>query len=187
MFRLWGNWNRENIHVFNLNICRITGENNRSGLLGCTLREIFKSINEKTSVTNYQVKFSYIELYNEVIRDMIGRDTTSSLELREDPEKGLIVVGLNEEMVSCTESIVRMIGNGNKNRMQNPMGQYSSRSHGIYTTVKWECFSFIFCLWNFVIFLHSYECVIMGRMCIMLSSVYHSHLSDMTEIIRRSP
>ena len=75
---------------------------------------------------------SYIEVYNENIRDLlVGSDT--SLELREDPIKGAVVAGVSEVDAVSTADVMALLEKGNKNRMQEPTGanKESSRSHAV--------------------------------------------------------
>lgn len=42
---------------------------------------------------------SFMEIYNEVIKDLIGNseEESSNLEIREDPIKGIYIVGVTEK------------------------------------------------------------------------------------------
>lgn len=42
------------------------------------------------------MRCSYLEIYNEEIRDLLGTDATAKMELREDPDKGVFVDGLTQ-------------------------------------------------------------------------------------------
>eukprot|EP00826_Nyctotherus_ovalis_P058357 TRINITY_DN8012_c0_g1_i13.p1 TRINITY_DN8012_c0_g1~~TRINITY_DN8012_c0_g1_i13.p1 ORF type:complete len:540 (-),score=104.39 TRINITY_DN8012_c0_g1_i13:114-1733(-) len=86
----------------------------------------------KSSERSYRVKFSYMEIYNEVIRDMMGRNPSLPLELREDPSKGLVVAGLVEQMATCGQSVSRMILAGTRNRKLDESNKLSSRSHAVF-------------------------------------------------------
>ena len=41
----------------------------------------------------YLVRASYLEIYNEEIRDLLGKDAKARLELKEHPDKGVYVKG----------------------------------------------------------------------------------------------
>ena len=51
-----------------------------------------------------EVKFlltaSYLEIYNEEVRDLLGKDVKKKLDLHEHPEKGVYVQGLSSHKVS---------------------------------------------------------------------------------------
>ena len=42
----------------------------------------------------YLVHASYLEIYNEDVRDLLGKDVRLKLELKEHPEKGVYVQGV---------------------------------------------------------------------------------------------
>lgn len=47
------------------------------------------------------IRMSYLEIYNENIKDLLTTDD-KSLDLREDPEKGVVVYGITEVVVEST-------------------------------------------------------------------------------------
>ena len=60
----------------------------------------FAHIFETTSIkegTRYLIHAAYLEIYNEEIRDLIGKDIKAKLELKEHPEKGVYVAGKLKE------------------------------------------------------------------------------------------
>lgn len=65
-------------------------KNNKSGQLGVSslvIQELFRQIAEegKSKEVDFVVKFSYLEIYNEHVRDMLSKDKTKNLQLTEDP------------------------------------------------------------------------------------------------------
>lgn len=96
--------------------------------------ELFKAIESKSSTRDYKIKFSYLEIYNEMIRDLLGEDPTEVLDLREDPVKGLAVAGLSERTGESSEQVMKYLLKGNKNRTQESTGanETSSRSHAVF-------------------------------------------------------
>lgn len=66
------------------------------GIMYNTLEEIFRLIEENRNRKSlYKVKVSFLEIYNETIRDLI-KPSNSNLELREDQEKGIRVTNLSQ-------------------------------------------------------------------------------------------
>ncbi|KAI3746715.1 hypothetical protein L6452_09154 [Arctium lappa] len=57
------------------------------------INTIFNFIKIDKSSDEFEVTCSYLEVYNEVIYDLLEK-SSGHLELREDPEQGIIVVGL---------------------------------------------------------------------------------------------
>lgn len=68
----------------------------------------FEHVFEAISVTD-DVKFlvlaSYIEIYNEEVRDLLSLDTKRRLELKESPERGVYVHGI------CAPKLFILINN----------------------------------------------------------------------------
>ena len=85
----------------------------------------------------YLVQASYLEIYNEKIRDLlaVGEDENTPLQLREHPDKGVYVASLTEIVVESVEAIQQVMNKGAKNRTigATAMNQGSSRSHSIFT------------------------------------------------------
>jgi hypothetical protein len=83
----------------------------------------------------YKVSLSYVEVYNENIRDLLSEsgDSQEFLDLREDPIRGNCVAGVTEHSVSNTNDIISLLSAGNKRRTQEPTAanKESSRSHAV--------------------------------------------------------
>ncbi len=56
-------------------------------------------------VQKYQVQCSYLEVYNETIRDLLIGDGRKPLELREDAQKGMVVAGLSTHQPKSAEEV----------------------------------------------------------------------------------
>ena len=104
------------------------------GIMILTLNELFKVINEWSDDREFQIKLSYLEVYNEMIRDLINV-TSDVLEIREDPVKGIMVAGLSEILVTSPTDVMNTIRMSNKNRTVEPTkaNETSSRSHAVLT------------------------------------------------------
>ncbi|XP_028553801.1 kinesin-like protein KIN-8B [Dendrobium catenatum] len=71
----------------------MVGTQNDPGLMVLSLNTIFELIKNDRSSDNFEVSCSYLEVYNEVIYDLLEK-SSGHLELREDPEHGIVVAGL---------------------------------------------------------------------------------------------
>ena len=60
---------------------------------------IFEAI-AVAETTKYLVHGSYCEIYNEEIRDLLGKNSKAKLDLKEHPEKGVYVQGLTSHAVN---------------------------------------------------------------------------------------
>ncbi|VAI22439.1 unnamed protein product [Triticum turgidum subsp. durum] len=71
----------------------MVGSRSDPGLMVLSFRTIFDQIKKDDSSDTFEVSCSYLEVYNEVIYDLLEK-SSGHLELREDPEHGIIVAGL---------------------------------------------------------------------------------------------
>ena len=78
---------------------------------------------------------SYVELYNEELRDLLHSNEKNKLELRQSPEKGIFIKDLKKVSVTSSEEMMKYIKIGNQNRAtaETQMNVESSRSHSIFT------------------------------------------------------
>ncbi|CAM9150111.1 unnamed protein product, partial [Phaeothamnion confervicola] len=106
------------------------------GVVPLAFDHVFENIKVATSTT-FLVRCSYLEIYNEEIRDLLGLDSKKKLELKEDPNKGVYAKDLCQVIVSDQAAINRLMGQGQQNRTVGStlMNQTSSRSHSIFTIV----------------------------------------------------
>jgi len=61
-----------------------------------SFEHIFEAIDSSENM-KYLVHASYLEIYNENIRDLLGKDVKKSLPLKEHPDRGVYVAGKWEE------------------------------------------------------------------------------------------
>lgn len=78
------------------------------GIMIKSVDELFRSIESYTVERDYKLKVSYVEVYNEVLKDLLN-DKTDTLELREDAVKGVCVAGVMEIMTTNTDEIMKYI------------------------------------------------------------------------------
>ena len=103
------------------------------GIIPNSFSHIFETISlEKTK--KFLVHASYLEIYNENIRDLLGDDPHASLNLREDPDRGVYVDKLTKISVKDAVTIMELMTQGNSHRAvgATEMNKDSSRSHSIF-------------------------------------------------------
>lgn len=81
-----------------------------------------------------------MEIYNENVRDLLGKDQNAKLEVKERPDVGVYVKDLSSYVVNNADDLDKTMTLGNKNRSVGAtnMNERSSRSHAIFT-ITVEC------------------------------------------------
>uniref|UniRef100_H3CVJ7 Kinesin-like protein n=1 Tax=Tetraodon nigroviridis TaxID=99883 RepID=H3CVJ7_TETNG len=103
------------------------------GVMYRTMKELFKRMDDAKDEKEFAVAFSYLEVYNEQIRDLLAN--VGPLAVREDSSKGVVVQGLTlHQQPKSAEHILEALDSGNRNRTQHPtdMNATSSRSHAVF-------------------------------------------------------
>ncbi|KAI8339356.1 hypothetical protein BC941DRAFT_511726 [Chlamydoabsidia padenii] len=106
------------------------------GIIPKTCAELFSRIASDTNeVTGYQVEVSYLEIYNEKVRDLLNPRNKSNLKVREHPSLGPYVEDLSRLAVKSFDDIDHLMNEGNKARTvaATNMNETSSRSHAVFT------------------------------------------------------
>jgi kinesin family protein 18/19 len=100
------------------------------GIMVRTLADLFASINN-ISDSKFKVRLNYVEIYNETLRDLLNNGAT--LELREDPNKGCTLAGVNDVEVADSREVFKLLMKGNKLRTTEStnVNETSSRSHAV--------------------------------------------------------
>lgn len=97
------------------------------------VEDMFTRILDDTEKT-YDIRVSYVEIYNEVIRDLLVPNSKNTyLELRDDPIKGVQLAGVTEFQVQVPQEVMDLLVSGNKRRTteSTKANETSSRSHAI--------------------------------------------------------
>jgi kinesin family member 1 len=85
------------------------------GIIPLTCCELFNRIeNNKDPNITYQVQISYIEIYNERVRDLLNSKNKGILKVKENSASGPCVEGLSKLIVNSFTDIENLIGEGNK-------------------------------------------------------------------------
>lgn len=106
------------------------------GITPMTCSELFNRIagNQEANLT-YRVEVSYIEIYNEKVRDLLNPKNKGNLKVREHPSLGPYVEDLSRLVVTSYDDINHLMDEGNKARTvaATNMNETSSRSHAVFT------------------------------------------------------
>ncbi|KAL3691783.1 hypothetical protein R1sor_005434 [Riccia sorocarpa] len=107
------------------------------GIIPNAFEDIFAHIEQSQSSDHFLVRASYLEIYNEEIRDLLAQNSHNPhrLELKESGDTGVYVKNLTSVTVQSVPDINRLLSMGKKNRSVGAtlMNQDSSRSHSIFS------------------------------------------------------
>jgi kinesin family protein 18/19 len=112
----------------------ITGTAQQPGIIFLTMQELFEKIAERSDEKQTEVSLSYLEIYNETIRDLlVPGGSTQPLMLREDANQSVSVAGLSSHRPRDVQEVMDMIVQGNEFRTVSPTeaNATSSRSHAV--------------------------------------------------------
>ncbi|GAB2267664.1 Kinesin-like protein KIN-7D, mitochondrial [Dionaea muscipula] len=107
------------------------GDHNSPGIIPLAIKDVF-SIIQETPGREFLLRVSYLEIYNEVINDLLD-PTGQNLRVREDAQ-GTYVEGIKEEVVLSPGHALSFIAAGEEHRHvgSNNFNLLSSRSHTIF-------------------------------------------------------
>jgi len=96
---------------------------------------VFLYVIRIASGCEFLVRCSYLEIYNEEVRDLLASNPDKKLELKEDPNKGVFVKDLTEVVVGDEAMINQVMEKGLEHRSvaATAMNDTSSRSHAIFS------------------------------------------------------
>ncbi|GMH13469.1 hypothetical protein Nepgr_015310 [Nepenthes gracilis] len=108
------------------------GDQSSPGIIPLAIKDVF-SIIQDTPGREFLLRVSYLEIYNEVINDLLD-PTSQNLRVREDAQ-GTYVEGIKEEVVLSPGHVLSFIAAGEEHRHvgSNNFNLLSSRSHTIFT------------------------------------------------------
>ncbi|KAI1840677.1 hypothetical protein JX266_013139 [Neoarthrinium moseri] len=112
----------------------ITGTSQMPGIIFLTMQELFEKIADRSDEKHTEVSLSYLEIYNETIRDLlVPGGSKQGLMLREDSNQGVSVAGLTSYHPKDVQEVMDMIVRGNEYRTVSPTeaNATSSRSHAV--------------------------------------------------------
>ncbi|KAI6658498.1 Kinesin-like protein KIF3A isoform X3 [Oopsacas minuta] len=115
------------------------GDRNDSELQGIipnSFAHIFGHIAKSEGENQFLVRVSYLEIYNEQVRDLLVKDPGDKIpKIHERPDIGVYVQDLLSCVVKSVDDMDKIMTTGNRNRAfaKTNMNLRSSRSHAIFT------------------------------------------------------
>jgi len=112
-----------------------SGTAQQPGIIFLTMQELFERLDDRTD-RQTEITLSYLEIYNETIRDLLvpeGSSGKQGLMLREDANQVVSVAGLSSHHPKDVGEVMNMLIVGNAARTQSPTdaNATSSRSHAV--------------------------------------------------------
>ncbi|KAK9116003.1 hypothetical protein Sjap_014950 [Stephania japonica] len=104
------------------------------GVMVLAIKDLFTMMRQRSYDGNHAVHLSYLEVYNETVRDLLSPGRP--LVLRED-KQGIVAAGLTQYRAYSTDEVMSLLQQGNRNRTTEPtrVNETSSRSHAILQVV----------------------------------------------------
>jgi len=99
------------------------------------ITELFAQIEERSSMFDFELEMSMLEIYNEEIKDLLD-PSDKKLEIRKSKDgNGHDIPELRKEAVSSAQEVQAFIATGSNNRTvgRHNMNEHSSRSHLVLT------------------------------------------------------
>ena len=105
------------------------------GFVHLAARDLFQHIAQHSAERVFVVRASFLEIYNEEVRDLLQEDGGGNkvLQIREDPKRGVFVQS-KEVIVTDANALLDILFQGEKSRSfaSTAMNERSSRSHTIF-------------------------------------------------------
>ncbi len=105
-----------------------------AGIIPRVFKHVMNII-ESEKDKKFLVRCTYIEIYNNQIKDLLGKDQNKKLAIRESKDKGIFIEGLKFVTSKNIDGLLKAMDKGNKSRHtgETAMNAESSRSHSIFT------------------------------------------------------
>ncbi|KAM4692950.1 kinesin-like protein KIF3C [Discoglossus pictus] len=117
----------------------VWSEPEKKGVIPNSFDHIFTNISRSQN-QQYLVRASYLEIYQEEIRDLLSKEQNKRLELKENPDTGVYIKDLSSFVTKNVKEIEHVMNLGNQARSVacTNMNDNSSRSHTIFV-ITVEC------------------------------------------------
>ncbi|OMJ83828.1 hypothetical protein SteCoe_15188 [Stentor coeruleus] len=103
------------------------------GIIPRSAQQIFDHI-QSCHTHGFTVKVGFLQIYMEMLQDLIIPNADKPIRIREDPEEGIYLSGITWTPVSSVRDCMELMYQGDRNRNTafTSMNSHSSRSHAVY-------------------------------------------------------
>lgn len=116
----------------------ISGDQMRPGIVPHACLDIFKHMKDRGDCVSL-LRMSYMEIYNEQVKDLLADSTAQggALQFGEEDGRGVVVKNRTEKVVSTLEEVLDWLRLGEQRRAvgRNNVHEHASRSHAVFQLI----------------------------------------------------
>ncbi|RXK36424.1 hypothetical protein M231_06326 [Tremella mesenterica] len=115
----------------------ISGTADDPGIIIRTMEDLFQRISDSCDVFDTEIELSFVEIYNETIRDLLSEDYPKTprggLQLLENSKERVTISGVTLKRPTSVEEVMELVqvGNGRRTTHYTESNSVSSRSHAV--------------------------------------------------------
>lgn len=111
----------------------IGGPGESKGVIPRSMAQIFSHI-QQTPTHSFSVKIGFLQLYMEMLQDLLTPDENKTIKIRENTDDGVYLTGVSWKNVNNVKQCMDWLNVGDRNRSTafTSMNAHSSRSHAVY-------------------------------------------------------
>ena len=113
----------------------MNGTSKQPGIIPLAVYDSFSLVEEYTD-REFLFRASYLEVYNEQVKDLLNPDPihASSIKIQHDPKLGTVISGVKEQVVANAQQVMALLQGGESHRHvgSTNMNEKSSRAHTIF-------------------------------------------------------
>ena len=111
----------------------MTGDAEQPGIMPRAISDLFAASTSEKDDYKWRFSLTYVEIYNERVKDLLNPMSGCDLDVREDARKGTHVAGAVEVAVGSLQEIMELMNRGNLYRTTEATNcnEVSSRSHAV--------------------------------------------------------
>ena len=114
----------------------MNGSQSQPGIIPLSVFYCFKAIQENFPDREFLFRVSYIEVYNEQVKDLLNTEP-AHIKIQHDPKQGTILSGVKEQVVLSPQQVIALLKAGEAQRHvgATDMNDKSSRAHTLFKLI----------------------------------------------------